>query len=121
MIDKLFGNAEVRENSDLIRDYLIPGEEVLLSFKSFRDEVVFTTEGIHMIDVQGKTGKKKRINFFPKKNLEYVSYETAGTVDMDVELEIYVRSHEPIELKIAKRNQELVEKIVKIMKIHYFS
>ena len=41
-----------------VKELMIPGEEILMSFKSMRDGVVFTTRRIIAVNVQGLTGKK---------------------------------------------------------------
>ena len=80
------GDSEVASYSGL----LIDGEEVLQAFKSIRDMVVFTTKRIIAINVQGITGKKKDFTSLPYSKIQAFSVETAGTFDLDAELEIWM-------------------------------
>ena len=46
-----------------------------------------------MVDVQGISGKKVEVKFFPKKNIKSVSFETAGNFDLDVDIKIGVEGN----------------------------
>lgn len=74
----------------IYRELLISGEEVLQAFKSIRDMVVFTNKRIIAINVQGLTGKKKDFTSLPYSKIQAFSVETAGTFDLDAELEIWM-------------------------------
>jgi hypothetical protein len=54
--------------------------------------VVFTNKRIIAVDVQGITGSKKEYASLPYKNIVAFSIETAGTFDLDAELEIWFSS-----------------------------
>lgn len=54
-----------------------------------RDGVVFTNRRIIAVNVQGITGSKKDYTSLPYKNIVAYSVETAGTLDLDSELELY--------------------------------
>ena len=79
-----------KDFGDMISPMFVPGEEIIQSFKGIRDGVVFTTKRIFAINVQGITGKKKDFTSMPYSKIQAFSVETAGTFDMDAELEIYV-------------------------------
>lgn len=68
---------------------LIPGEEIIQTFQSVRDGVVFTNKRIFAINVQGITGKKVDYSSLPYSKIQAFSVETAGTLDLDSELEIW--------------------------------
>ncbi|MEZ5841614.1 MAG: PH domain-containing protein [Hyphomicrobiales bacterium] len=93
MID--FSNKAIfklKRNDDYARavsDLLVPGERIISAFKALRDGVVFTDKRIIAINVQGITGSKKDFTSLPYKNIVAYSVETAGTFDLDSELEIY--------------------------------
>ena len=78
--------------AEKVSHILIDGEEIIDSYQSFRDGVVFTNRRIIAIDVQGLTGKKKEFASLPYKNIVAFSVETAGTFDLDAELEIWFSS-----------------------------
>ncbi len=71
-------------------DLIVPGEEVLGSYKAIRDGVVFTTKRIIIINVQGFTGKKIDYSSIPYAKFNAYSVQTSGVFDMDAELDIYV-------------------------------
>jgi len=68
---------------------LVPGEQVLDSFQALRDGVVFTDKRIIAINVQGLTGSKKDFTSLPYSKMTAFSVETAGTFDLDAELQLY--------------------------------
>ncbi len=72
------------------KDLIVPGEEVLGSYKAVRDGVVFTTKRIIIINVQGLSGKKIDYTSIPYAKFNAYSIETSGVFDMDAELNIYV-------------------------------
>lgn len=72
-----------------IRPMFIAGEEIIQSFQTIRDGVVFTTKRIFAINVQGITGKKKDFTSLPYSKIQAFSVETAGVLDLDSELELW--------------------------------
>lgn len=79
-------------NADAANDVLpllIPGEDIIGVYKAMRDYVVFTNKRIISVNVQGITGKKKDFTSLPYSKIQVFSIETAGTFDLDSELELY--------------------------------
>lgn len=68
---------------------LVAGEQIIASFKSVRDGVVFTNKRIFAINIQGLTGKKKDFTSLPYSKIQVFSVETAGVLDTDSELELW--------------------------------
>lgn len=85
-LKKVDNNAFV----SMINDFFIDNETIIGSYQSIRDGVVFTTKRIIAINVQGLTGKKKDFTSIPYNKINTFSLETAGVLDLDAELEIYV-------------------------------
>ena len=73
----------------MILPILVGGEKILEEYKGVRDYVVFTTHRIVAVNVQGMTGKKQDFTSLPYSKIQAFSIETAGTFDIDSELEIY--------------------------------
>ncbi|MFK5883716.1 MAG: PH domain-containing protein [Candidatus Izemoplasma sp.] len=71
-------------------DLIVPGEEVLDSYKAIRDGIVFTTKRIIIINVQGITGKKVDYTSLPYQKINAYSIETSGVFDMDAELDLFI-------------------------------
>lgn len=69
---------------------LIPGEKIVGIYSSMRDYVVFTNKRFISVNVQGLTGKKQDYTSIPYKSITTFSIETAGTFDIDSELELYL-------------------------------
>lgn len=89
------GFFKLKQNSDYaekVRALLLEGEEIIDSYKSMRDGVVFTSRRIIAINVQGITGSKKDFTSLPYKNIVAYSVETSGTFDLDAELEVIFSS-----------------------------
>ena len=78
------------EFGKIIDDFLIDGECVIGAYKSVRDGVVFTNKRIITINIQGITGKKQDYTSIPYNKISTFSLETAGLLDLDAELELYM-------------------------------
>ncbi len=69
-------------------ELLAPGEQVVSSYSSMRDYVVFTNKRVISVNVQGLTGKKKDFTSLPYSKVQAFSIETAGHIDLDSELQL---------------------------------
>ncbi len=69
-------------------DFLVPGEEVIQAFKTIRDQVIFTSKRILVINIQGITGKKTSYFSYPYSKVQSFGIETAGVLDIDSELKL---------------------------------
>jgi len=81
--------GDINDVKDLVEPMLVDGEYIFATFQSIRDRVVFTNKRIIAINVQGITGKKKDFTSLPYSRIQAFSVETAGTFDLDCELELY--------------------------------
>lgn len=75
--------------ASMIQPILIPNEKIMLSYKSIRDGIVFTSKRIIAINVQGLSGAKKDFTSLPYNKIQTFSVETAGLFDLDSELELW--------------------------------
>jgi hypothetical protein len=73
----------------LVAPLLIPQERVVSCFKAVRDFVVFTDKRLIAVNVQGITGKKRDFTSLPYSRIQAFSIETAGTFDLDAELDLW--------------------------------
>ncbi len=88
-IDSQFLNLKeinVSEVRPEVMNLLVTNEEILAAFKTVRDQVIFTTKRIFVINVQGITGKKVSYFSYPYSKIQYFGIETAGLIDIDSEL-----------------------------------
>ena len=76
----------VSEVESEVLQLVLPGEEIVAAFKTIRDQVLFTTKRVFVINVQGITGKKTSYFSYPYSKVQYYGIETAGLLDIDSEL-----------------------------------
>lgn len=83
--------------------FLADGERVELAFRLFRDMIVFTDRRLVTIDRQGVTGKKVDYRTIPYSSITMFSKESAGILDLDAELKLWVRGlAEPLRFQFTK-------------------
>lgn len=75
--------------SGMLQPMFLEDEQIIQTFRGIRDGVVFTNKRIFAINVQGITGKKKDFTSLPYSKIQAFSVETAGTFDLDSELELW--------------------------------
>lgn len=130
LLDKVVGHAEVGGDTAIVEEYLAPNEEIIQSFHFLRDAVILTNLGIYDIDVQGLSGKKMQVKFYPKETIKTIAFETAGSFDLDVDIKIGVSNNPvplieggamnmPIEFKVPTDQAEEAKQIVHLVKEHY--
>lgn len=83
------GRIDYSQVASQIDPLLIEGEQGYLAFKGMRDYIVFTSKRIIAVNIQGITGKKKDYTSLPFNRVQAFSVETAGTFDLDAELELW--------------------------------
>jgi len=79
--------------SDVIGDVqaiLVAGEQIVMAFKTIRDQLIFTNKRIISIDVQGITGKRRSFTTMPYSKIQFFAIQTPGFAELfpDSELEI---------------------------------
>ncbi|ACV28497.1 Protein of uncharacterised function (DUF1696) [Anaerococcus prevotii] len=67
-------------------NFLLKDEAIIQAFETIRDQIIFTTKRIFVINVQGITGKKIAYISYPYSKIQYFGIETAGMLDIDSEL-----------------------------------
>ena len=80
---KAIALEEIRQE---VFELFINGEQPVAAFKTVRDQVIFTTKRIFVVNVQGITGKKTSYFSYPYSKIQYFGVETAGVLDIDSEL-----------------------------------
>lgn len=105
-LDGLLGNAAEYSPGEVQKELgpiLISGERVEKAYKIIRDGIVFTNKRLIFIDKQGVTGSKVEYASIPYKSIVRFSRESAGMMDLDAELKIWVSgTHEPIVKRFSK-------------------
>lgn len=72
-----------------LQPMLVDGEQIIATYKTVRDGVVFTNKRIISINVQGNIGKKVDYTSLPYSKIQAYSVETADLWDFDSELELW--------------------------------
>lgn len=99
-------------------DYLFheDGEKIYFLIKSKKDEYCFTNLALIHVDGDSAVSSKRRV-----KRYEYYAYhfsnvslETAGTLDMDIELKFTINDH-PYSIDISKKHVEDLKDIYKAL------
>ncbi len=114
MID--FENAEYLKMRKVEKDavgantlgLLLPTERILGVYRSVRDHVIFTDKRFIAVNVQGITGKKQTITSMPYRNITCFSIQTAGTLDIDSELELFISAVGKVRFEFSGRS-DIVE------------
>ena len=130
LYDKLTGKATMGANLKYVEDFFLDGEQVLSSYQFIRDSVVLTSLGLYLVDVQGLTGKKVEVKFFPARNIKSITFETAGNFDLDVDIKIGVDGNTvmgpqgayysaPISFKVPSSQAEQAKEILAQVKKYY--
>lgn len=99
-------------------DYVMheDGEKIYFLIKSKSDEYCFTNQALIHLDGTSATSKKrvlKRYDYY-SHNISGVSLETAGTVDLDVEIK-FVIGDEYYSIDIHKKHLEEVKDLYKAL------
>lgn len=84
-----FKLKENNEYASRVTDLLVAEEKIVGSFKALRDGVVFTNKRLIAVNVQGITGSKKDYTSLPYSKIVAFSVETAGSFDLDSELDLW--------------------------------
>jgi hypothetical protein len=107
LLSGILGNAGVVENSELENDFgllLTEEESIEVRFKIIRDTFVFTNKRLLLVDIHGITGKKVEYLSLPYSKITTFAVETAGNLDLDAELKIWIGSNpEPMTKKFNKK------------------
>lgn len=84
------GHIPNERGKEIVKDIIIKNEEIIASFESMRDKLIFTDKRIISVNVQGLTGKKIDYTSIPYSKIQAYSVETAGMMDMDAEIDITI-------------------------------
>ncbi|MBE9214801.1 PH domain-containing protein [Plectonema cf. radiosum LEGE 06105] len=123
IFNQFMGNASevnVEKLQKELSALMIEGENIHKAFKLIRDLIVFTNKRIILIDKQGMTGKKTEFLSIPYKSIKYFSKETAGTLDLDAEIKIWIHGDDlPREFQFKRDNA--VDEVYQILSYYILS
>ncbi|MCH5204247.1 MAG: PH domain-containing protein [Oscillospiraceae bacterium] len=84
---KPIGIDEVRSD---VSGLLIGGEEIIMAFKTIRDQLIFTNKRIISVDVQWVTGKRKPFSPLPYSKIQFFSIQTPGFAEIFPDSELFI-------------------------------
>lgn len=87
---------------DAVQPFLLDGEQIIASYQSVRDGLVFTDLRLITINIQGVTGKKRDYTCLPYTRIQAFSVETAGVIDLDSELELWFSGLGKVRLEFSR-------------------
>jgi hypothetical protein len=93
LFDGILGNASKIDNTKVQQEFnniLAQGELVEHVYQLIRDYFVFTDRRLVLVNKQGITGSKVEYHSIPYKSITHFSIETAGHLDLDAELKIWL-------------------------------
>ena len=110
IMNTIFGNVSEMDIASLQKEFgalLCEGERIERAYKLIRDKWVFTNKRLILLDIQGLTGNKREYQSIPYRSINRFSIETAGTLDDDCEMKLWIRDMEAPLVKEFKRNTDL--------------
>ncbi len=120
LFNAILGNASEVSIDKIQTEFqpmLIQGENIEKAYKLIRDMFVFTNKRIILVDKQGITGSKVDYQSIPYTNITKFSKESAGLLDLDAELKIWVRGEAmPIKKQFGKDNN--INEVYQILSQH---
>jgi hypothetical protein len=120
LFNAILGNASevtIEKISKEFEPILIDGEFIEKAYKIIRDMFIFTNKRLILVDKQGITGSKVDYQSIPYSSIKKFSKESAGLMDLDAELKIWITGEAlPIKKQFSKDNN--INEVYKILSQH---
>jgi hypothetical protein len=101
LLSALLGHSSKTDIGKLQQEFgplFADGEELVAAYRVLRDMIVFTTKRLILVNKQGVTGSKVEYLTIPYERIIRFSKESAGVLDLEAELKIWiVGQKEPIQ------------------------
>ena len=123
-LDKVIGHGDVSEemDKDYVSEFFFDDEEVIQSYQFIRDQIILTNYGIYEVDVQGLSGKKVEVKFFPKDTIKTISFEVDIKIGVTNNTVVNVDGaaySEPLSFKVPSSQAAEAKEVVRLVKEHY--
>ena len=106
LLSGLLGNASAADAEDAekgLERVLADGERVEQAFQLIRDLLIFTDRRFILVDRQGVTGLKTEYHSIPYRAITHFSVESAGALDLEAELKVWISGTEqPIQKQFSR-------------------
>lgn len=120
LFNAILGNASEVNIQDVVKEFepiLIDGENIEKAYKLIKDMFIFTNKRLILAEKQ-LVGTKVEYMSIPYTNIIKFSKESAGILDLDAELKIWVKDLElPIKKQFGKGGNNINE-VYKILSQH---
>lgn len=93
LLNGMLGHASEVSIEKITKEFqpiLLDSEVIEKAFKLIRDMLVFTNKRVIMVNKQGITGSKTDYQSIPYSSIKMFSKESAGMMDFDAELKIWL-------------------------------
>jgi hypothetical protein len=106
LLSGLLGNASAADAEEVERGLervLADDERVEQAFQLIRDLLIFTDRRFILVDRQGLTGLKTEYHSIPYRAITHFSVESAGALDLEAELKVWISGTEqPIQKQFSR-------------------
>ena len=112
LLSGLLGHSSAADVGALQKEFqpiLVDGEELVAAYKVLRDMIVFTNKRLILVDKQGLTSSKIDYQTIPYTRIVRFSKESAGLMDLEAELKIWIVGEVQPIAKTFSRNQNVNE------------
>lgn len=120
IFNAILGNASEVNIENISKEFapiLIDGEIIEKAYKLIRDMFIFTNKRLIIVEKQ-LVGTKVNYMSIPYSNIQKFSKESAGILDMDAELKIWLKNEDtPISKQFGKGGNNINE-VYKILSQH---
>ena len=117
LLSGLLGHSSKADISKLQQEFqpiLVEGESLVAAYKIVRDMIVFTNKRLMLVDKQGMTGSKTEYQSIPYARVVRFSKESAGIMDLDAELKIWIVG-QPVPITKTFGKNENVNEVYQIL------
>ena len=120
IFNAILGNASEVDIQNVIKEFepiLIDGERIEKAFRLVKDMFIFTNKRLILVEKQ-LVGTKVDYMSIPYSSIIKFSKESAGLLDLDAELKIYIKDQDlPIKKQFGKGSNNINE-VYKILSQH---
>lgn len=114
----LMGHASEMSIENLMSEFqpiLLDDEGIEKAYKLIRDMLVFTNKRLILVNKQGLTGSKVDYQSIPYGSIKMFSKETAGMLDFDAELKIWLTGETAPTIKQDFRKGDNINEAYKVL------
>ncbi|MEJ8757737.1 PH domain-containing protein [Pontibacter sp. H259] len=118
LLSGLMGHASEVSIEKLTTEFqpiLLDNEQIEKAYKLIRDMLVFTNKRLILVNKQGITGSKTDYQSIPYSSIKMFSKETAGMMDFDAELKIWLTGESVPTIKQDFRKGDNINEAYKVL------